>query len=297
MSPDPADMLLFAAVVREGGFSAAARALGLTKQQVSQRVARLEADLGVRLLERTTRSVRPTHAGQVYQQHCLAIEARIREANEGARAAQERAVGRLRVSAPPLLGRRLLAPVVTRYLSENPDVTLELSLSDRRIDLLQEDFDLAIRVGDLEDSSLSSRKLADAQTVFVASPRLLSGRPPPTAAEIARWPCVCMRDGERWELPDGQVRPTPVLVVNDLELLGEASIAGLGLARLPLLVCGEALSDGRLVRVFGDACGPRAPLHALFPSRSFLPLRLRRFIDLLADHLSAADALGLVSRL
>lgn len=284
MPTDPSLLLLFAAVVREGGFTQAARALGLSKQRVSQAVLRLEADLGVRLLERTTRSVRPTEAGQRYHEHCLAIEARIHEADESARASQQRAVGRLRVSAPALLGRRLLAPVIANLHARHPEVLLELCLSDRRVDLVQEGFDVAIRVGPLDDSSLSSRKLGEAQTAVVASPRLLAGRPAPTAEALSDWPCLTMREGETWELPSGRVRARPTLIVNDLELLHEAAIAGLGLAHLPLLVCGEALADGRLRRVWGDG-GAGVAIHALFPSRSFLPLRVRVFLELVAEQM------------
>jgi DNA-binding transcriptional LysR family regulator len=289
MEPEPADMLVFAAVVREGGLTAAARALGTTKQRVSQRLASLETALGVRLLERTTRAVRPTEAGAAYFQHCEAIAARIREANEGVRAAQEQATGRLRVSAPTLLGRRLLAPVVTAYLQAHPRVTLELSLADRRVDLLQEGFDLAIRVGDLDDSSLRSRALGVAEAVFVASPGLLAGKAPPTAADVHEWPWLGMHDGERWQLRDRRVQGRQVLVVNDLELLCAAAISGLGLARLPRMVCDDALADGRLVRVLADDAPPRTPIHAVFPSRAYLPARVRLFLDLLAAHLQRAS--------
>lgn len=293
MSPDPSDLLLFSAVVREGGLSAAGRALGLSRQRVSQRLARLEAALGARLLERSTRQVRLTELGQEVHRRCLVIEAQLREAAAAVKAAQQQVVGRLRVSAPTLLGRVVLLPIVRRFLVEHPGVSLSLSLADRRVDLLAEEVDLALRVGELDDSSVAARKIGEAQTVFVASPALLAGRPPPTPATLGGWPLLLMREAERWELPGAPARVLPRLVVNDLELLCGAAVAGLGLARLPLLACGEALRSGALVQIFEGAEGPCTPVHALFPSRSLLPLRVRLFIDLLVEQLAVAGALGL----
>lgn len=293
MAPDPADLLLFSAVVREGGLSAAGRALGLTRQRVSQRLARLEAALGARLLERTTRQVRLTELGHAVLRRCVVIEAQLREAAAAVQAAQHDVVGRLRVSAPTLLGRRVLTPLVGRFLRDHPGVSLTLTLTDRRVDLLAEDFDLAVRVGPLDDSSLAARKIGEAQTLFVGSPALLAGRPAPTAATLGAWPCLAMREGERWALPGGVVRVEPRLVVNDLELLCAGAVAGLGLARLPLLACGEALHSGALVRIFDEGEAAGAPIHALFPSRSQLPLRVRLFIDLLVEQLGRGPSAGL----
>ncbi|MFM2247616.1 MAG: hypothetical protein RL071_3690 [Pseudomonadota bacterium] len=293
MGPDPADMLLLCAVVREGGLSAAGRALGLTRQRVSQRLARLEAALGARLLERTTRQVRLTEVGLEVHRRGEAIEAQLREAAAAVQAAQQQVVGRLRVSAPTLLGRRVLTPLVSRFLLAHPAVALTLTLADRRVNLIADEIDLAIRVGALDDSSFAARKIGEAQTIFVASPGLLAGRPPPSPATLGAWPRLVMREGERWDLPGAPLRAEARLVVNDLELLCAAAVAGLGLARLPLLACGPALQSGALVQLFDGAEGARAPIHALFPSRSLLPLRVRLFIDLLVEHLAAAEVPGL----
>ena len=289
MEPSPADMLLFAAVVREGGFSAAARRLGLTRQGVSEAVARLEASLGVRLLERTTRTVRVTEAGSGYAARCAAIGAQIEEANAAARERQAAPVGRLRVTAPVLFGRRFLAPLVSRFLRRHPAVQVELVLADRRVDLIEEGFDLAIRAGELEDSGLAARRIGASRVMCVASPELLAGRPPPTVDDLAAWPCVTTREHERWSFGERAVVVTPALWVNDLEVACDAAIAGAGLVRLPRFLCADALADGRLVEVLaGDAPVVRG-VYVVWPSRAFLPARVRLFIDALVE---AGDVLG-----
>ena len=148
-------MLLFAAVVREGSFTRAARQLGITKQTASERVKHLAERLGVRLLERTTRHLRLTDPGAAYYARCAAIAAQIDEANSEAQQRQAEPVGLLRVSAPVLYGRRFLAPVVADYLGRYPRVRVELTLADRRMNLIEEGLDLAIRIGPLDDSSLA----------------------------------------------------------------------------------------------------------------------------------------------
>ncbi|MBS2016359.1 MAG: LysR family transcriptional regulator, partial [Deltaproteobacteria bacterium] len=145
--PSPTDMILFAAIVREGSFTGGARLLGITKQSASERLAKLEAQLGVRLLERTTRRLRPTDAGASYYERCSAIAAQVEEANREVQQQQLEPAGLLRVSAPVLYGRRYLAPVVTSYAARFPKVRIEILLADRRVDLVEEGLDLAIRIG------------------------------------------------------------------------------------------------------------------------------------------------------
>jgi DNA-binding transcriptional LysR family regulator len=281
MEVAPADLLLFATVVRAGGFSEAARQLGVTKQSVSERIGRLEAALGVRLLERTTRSVRPTEAGARYHRHCEAIAARIAEANAEAREQQSEPVGLLRVTAPALYGRRLLAPIVTTFRRRHPQVRVEVLIADRRVDLVEEGFDLAIRAGDLPDSTLASRKLFDNRVGFVASPALLEGRAPPTVDTLPSWPVVGRRAQETWEIGGRAVRVAPEMVVNDLEVVCDLVLGGSGIARLPELVCGDALADGRLRSVFAPDDALSRPIHVVYPSRQYLPARVRLFIDAL----------------
>jgi DNA-binding transcriptional LysR family regulator len=281
----PGDMVLFAAVVREGSFTRGARSLGITKQTASERVARLEEHLGVRLLERTTRSLRPTAAGAAYAERCNAIAAQVEEANREVQQQQLEATGVLRVSAPVLYGRRFLTPVMVAYLKRYPKVRVELVLSDRRVDLVEEGIDLAIRIGALDDSTLSARKLGEGRVFYVASPKFLARHGQPTPASLPRLPTIGMRAAETWEWRTGQVRVEPRLVVNDLELVAAAAVAGLGVARLPSLVCQDEVDRGRLQVLAHFPAATQRPVCAVFPSRKHLPARVRFFLEALVAHL------------
>lgn len=275
-------MILFARVVSEGGFTRAASRLGITKQSASERIARLEASLGVRLLERTTRRVRPTDAGLRYYENCAAIASLVEEANEEARAAQREPTGLLRVSAPTLYGRRYLAPVVATYVRQHPKARVEVLLADRRVHLIEEGFDLAIRIGELDDSSMSARKLGLGHTYYVASPAFLAKHGHPTPTSLPSTPCVGLRAAEQWEVAGAPVRIAPHVVVNDLEVACACAVAGVGVARLPAIVCREAVADGSLTVLFAPAGGLPTPVYAVFPSRTHLPARVRVFLDLLS---------------
>jgi len=278
----PSDMLLFAAVVREGSFTAAARQLGVTKQTVSERIGKLEEKLGVRLLERTTRRLRVTDSGATYYDRCAAIAAQIDEANSEVQQRQAEPVGLLRVSSPTLYGRRYLAPVVFDFLGRYPMARVEVVLADRRVNLIEEGLDLAIRIGRLEDSSLAVRKLGAGPVYFVASPRFLAkyGTPGPRELRAAR--CVGVGAFETWVAGGVESKIDPVLTVNDLDVACEAAIAGVGIARVPAILCQEAVRDGRLKVLFGPGPALLRSVHALYPSRLNLPAKVRLFLDALA---------------
>lgn len=277
----PMDMLVFAAVVREGGFTPAAKRLGITKQTVSERVARLERVLEVRLLERSTRRVRPTDVGAAYYARCASIAAQIEEANNEVAQRLSEPVGLLRVSSPYLYGRRFLGRVVTEFIARHPKMRIEIALADRRVNLIDEGFDMAIRIGELDDSSLTARKLSAGHMYYVASPEYLArrGAPDPTTLRGAR--CLGMQAHERWKIRGSSVKVEPVLVVNDLEIMCDAACAGVGIARLPSLVCRDAVHDGRLRVLFDDAM--LRPVYVVYPSRAYLPAKVRLFIDALAE--------------
>lgn len=278
----PADMLLFVAVVREGSFTGAARSLGVTKQTASERIARLEERLGVRLLERTTRRLRPTDAGGRYYERCSAIAAQIDEANREVQQQQLAPTGLLRLSAPVLYGRRYLGPVVADYLRRYPAARVDLVLADRRVNLVEEGFDLAIRIGDLDDSSLAARKLGEGHVYYVASPALLAELGPVTPQALRRARCIGIRSAETWAHGGAQWKVEPALVVNDLEVACEAAVAGVGVARLPALVCREAVEAGRLRVLLGPEAALLRPVYAVFPSRRSVPVKVRVFVDALA---------------
>jgi DNA-binding transcriptional LysR family regulator len=282
----PADMLLFAAVVREGSFTRAAKQLGVTKQTASERIGKLEERLGVRLLERTTRRLRVTDAGSAYYERTNTIAALVDEANREVQQKQAEPQGTLRVSAPVLYGRHFLAPIISVYMASHPRVRVDVLLTDRRVDLVEDGFDLAVRIGALGDSSLSARKLGDGHVYYVASRGYLAQHGLPRPHSLAEHRCVGMRSHETWLVSGSKVRVEPALVVNDLEVTCQAAIAGVGIARLPSLVCREAIEDGRLQVLFGGAAAERPAVYAVFPSRRHLPVKVRAFIDLLATRVA-----------
>jgi DNA-binding transcriptional LysR family regulator len=282
MMVSPADMLLFVAVVRDGSFTRAARTLGITKQTASERIGKLEQRLGVRLLERTTRHLRLTDIGATYYERCSAIAGQIDEANAELQQRQAEPVGLLRVCAPVLYGRRFLAPVVADFLGRYPRARVEVVLADRRAHLIEEGFDLAIRIGALDDSSLAARKLGEGHVYYVASPGFLAKHGTPSADGLRAARCVGLRSFETWELHGVRTKVEPVLVVNDLEVVCDAAIAGVGVAQLPAIVCREAVTAGKLRVLFGPEPAMLRAVHAVYPSRQHLPAKVRLFVDALA---------------
>ncbi len=288
---NPADMVLYSVIVDHGSFSAAASHLGITKQAVSERLAKLEGQLGLRLLERTTRRLRLTDAGAVYYERCAEIAAQIEEANSEARSRQREPVGRIRVSVPVVYGRRFLSAPIAAYLDRYPRVQLEIVLTDRAVDLIGESIGMAIRVGPLADSTYVARKIGAGRVCCVASPRFLERRGAPKPSELSRSRCIAIRPHETWVVGGEKIRIDPVLVVNDLELACAAARAGVGIARAPSFVCEDALERGELVSLFKREPLQVRPIYALLPSRRYVPLAIRRFLDVLEEFNPPALAL------
>lgn len=283
-----ADMLLFVEVVREAGFSAAARRVGISKQAVSERIGKLEAALGVRLLQRTTRSLRPTEAGGRYFEECAKIAHHIEQANLAIQAEQATPTGLLRVSAPMLYGRDRLIRAINDYLARYPKVQLSLRLTDTLVNLVDEGIDVALRVSHLSDSALSVRPLGAVAAYFVASPKLLAQFAGKSDHEIIRTaPAVCFREGEIWDMPDGaKVKPNAVLNVNDLEALCAATTHGIGIARLPGILCNPLVALGTLMKLLDGQAATGMSVYAVYLSKKQLAPKIRAFIDVLLEHRS-----------
>lgn len=277
-------MILFAVVVREGSFTRAATKLGITKQSVSERVANLEASLGVRLLERTTRQLRVTNSGATYFERCSAIADQVTEANSEVQQRDADPVGLLRVVAPVMFGRRFLGPVVADFMREHPRVTVELVLTDRRVNVIDEGFDVAIVLGVLDDSTLVSRKLTEAAVHYVASPAYLKKYGAPKSLRDAR--CIGFGPFETWEVGGVKTRIDPVLMVNDSEFACDAAIRGLGVARLPSVLTDAPLKNGKLKVLYANKTSMRRTLHVVYPSRAYLPAKVRAFVDVLTAQFS-----------
>ncbi|MFZ5532290.1 MAG: LysR family transcriptional regulator [Pseudomonadota bacterium] len=285
------DMALFALLVEAGSFTAAAGRAGLPKSTVSRRLARLEERLGVRLIERSTRRLRVTEAGEVYRAHCQRILEEADRAEQTVQDLIDAPRGPLRLTASVAVGQCLLAPLLGPFLARYPDVDVHLELTNRRVDLLAEAFDLALRIGPLEDTRLVARNLSDTRLRLCASPAYLDrAGVPETPADLARHTTLAMRDAalraDRWTLvgPDGVARLSlrPRVAVNDFLVLHQLALAGQGIACLPDFVGREDLAAGRLMAVLPAWTGVDKPLSALYPSARGVTPKLRVLLEYLA---------------
>lgn len=286
------EMSIFAAVVEAGGFTAAGRTLGLSKSAVSKQVARLEARLGSRLLQRTTRRIALTEAGAVFLEGCQRVLAEAAAAEAAVTHLAGSVRGLLRVNAPMSFGLRYLSTLMARFMTLHPELQVDLSLNDRRVDLVEEGFDVGVRIGLLPDSSLVARQLAPIRRSLCASPDYLVRHGWPETPEALRGHACLLYsylDTPRvWRFrgADG-VRRIAIrgpLESNNGEVLAEAAVAGIGIACLPTFIVCDALADGRLVELLTDWTDDREPaLYAVYPERRHLAPKVRAFVDFLAE--------------
>ena len=285
------EMAVFARVVGAGSLSAAARELGLSPALVSRRLAALESRLGVRRINRTTRSLHLTDDGATYYEACARVLADIEEADATVSAGRVEPRGTLRVALPASFGLQHIAPLIPRFAERYPQVQLALSLSDRTVNLIEEGFDLAVRIAHLEDSSLTARKLAPNRRVVCASPAYLARHGTPrTPDELARHNCLTTTDfAMNWDYkgPDGKpgsVRVTGRYACDSWEVLREWARAGLGIALKSTWDVHRLLAEGSLVEVCpGYTFHSDVAIYAVYPSRRFLPAKTRVFIEFLAE--------------
>ncbi|MDO8718940.1 MAG: LysR family transcriptional regulator [Polaromonas sp.] len=283
-------MQAFVAVVQNGSFVKAADRLGTSKAVVSRLVLELEAQLATRLLNRTTRRQSLTEAGADYFERSRKILDDLAEANLAASAGTARPVGRLRINAPVSFGNLHLAPLWGGFLQQHPEVTLDITLSDRLVDLVEDGFDLAIRIARLPDSSLISHPLASTRVVLCASPAYLAQHAPLTRIEdLAAHAVVAYSywsGGDVWafEGPNGPVEVTTQarLRSNSGDTCLAAALAGQGLILQPDFIVGADLKNGRLVEVLPQYRAPALAIHAVYPSRQHLSVKVRRMVDYLA---------------
>ncbi len=286
------EMEAFVAVVDQAGFTEAAKKLSLSKSAVSKHVSALEARLGARLLNRTTRRVSQTEIGLAYYDRATAVLTTAQEADEMVSAMQDAPRGALRISVPVSFGISQIAGRGGAFLKAYPEISLNMVLEDRFVELVSEGFDLAIRIGRLEDSSLRARKLAEARGLLVAAPSYLAERGTPERIEDLSDHCLLhysnMSTGNIWRLrgPSGEERHVRVggkLTANNGESLSKAAEAGIGIALVPTFILGKALHEGRLVEVLPNALHEPLGIYAVYPEGRFVQPKLRVFIDFLAD--------------
>lgn len=292
------DMLYFAEVAERGGFAAASRQLGIPKSKLSRRVAELESRLGVRLLHRTTRKLSLTDVGEHYLRHCLAMRDAAEAATEAVEQVQTEPRGTVRVACPVTLAQTTLGPILPAFLARYPQVRIDMRVSNRVVDLVEEGFDVALRVRvSLEESrSLVVKHLGLTQTVLAASPALLQRQGRPQQPEdLARMDTVAMSgvDGRSTLVLQGPQAQTftlahsPRLLADDLLTLKFAVVQGTGMGFLPDYMCREELLDGRLVKVLPDWAPQPGIFHAVYPSRRGMVPAVRRFLDFLGDFIEA----------
>lgn len=286
-------MQVFQKVAELGSFSGAADALSLSKSAVSKTVRALEDHLGARLLNRTTRRLSLTEAGERYVRHVGRLLVELEEVEAEAGALQAVARGRLRVNAPMSFGILYLAPILPELLRAEPELGIDLDLNDRLVDLVDEGYDVAIRIGHLADSSLVARKLGETELVLVAAKSYLGDAPTIERVEdLQHHNCLVYAYGTHradWRLEiDGAVVSVPVsgrLRANNGDALIRAAEQGLGLALLPDFIAADALARGTLVRVLPQASGDRLPIHALYPPNRVPLAKLNVFVAHVRRHL------------
>ncbi len=282
-------MRSFAGVVAHGGFSAAARATGLSRSAVSKHVIELEAALGVQLLNRTTRQVRPTEAGLAYYERVRAVLAEIEEADIAVSRQRDEPRGLMRLNAPMSFGTLHLAPALADFMVQYPDLQVQMTLNDRFVDPVAEGFDVTIRIAELADSSLVARRIVDARRVICAAPAYLARRGTPREPDdLRRHDCLhygYLATGAQWKLTgagrDYWVPVTARLCANNADVLRTAALKGLGIAFLPTFVVGMDLQEGSLETVLTAFETPPVSVYALYPPSRYLSAKVRLMIDFL----------------
>lgn len=282
------DIRTFVAVVSAGGFAAGAERLGVVKSAVSRRVRDLEDRLGARLFDRTTRRIQLTEAGRDFHDRCVELLRGLEEAEEAASSASRELRGRIRVAAPVSFTAHCLAPVIGRFLERHPSVALSIDTDDRTVDLIQNGFDLAIRIAQLPDSSLVARRLVTIRHVCVASPALLERLGTPESPDqLSRFPGVTysnVDDAHYWKF-NNHVVPTIAsrLDFANGDAIREAAVVGLGVAVLPTFIAHSAVRRGELSILLEQHMRPPIAMYVVHPSMRNQTARARAFIDFLVD--------------
>ncbi|MCG8492237.1 MAG: LysR family transcriptional regulator [Sneathiellales bacterium] len=288
-------MSIFAQVVENEGFSSAAKKLGNSTSYISKEVTKLEQRLGVRLLNRTTRSISLTDMGQEYYIRCRQILEDAEEAERSIQQQQENPQGFLKVSAPISLNQASLVHILPEFMARYPDIRLDIDLSDRFVDVVEEGFDLVIRGGTLPDSNLVSRLLMMDEAVIIASADYLERYgTPQTPKDLVHHHAIAYsyrKNPNVWDFqePSGKkysVNLTPRVYCNNAELQKAFAMQGIGICSVPSFTCRPELASGKLVRILSDYEARSIGVYALYPHRQHLSTKVRVFIDFMKDHLA-----------
>ena len=284
-------MQVFAKVVELGSFARAAERLGMSTSACSRQVADLEAHLDTRLLNRTTRRLSLTEPGRAFHERCLQLIADVEEAELSARAGRERPRGTLRVTCSVNFGLRHVAPLIGPFLQKHPDVRIDVSLSDRMVDIVEEGFDLAIRIGESRSTSVIARKLGESCLIACAAPAYLKKHgTPKTPAQLTDHNCMLyeyLNPRTEWRFTDQAgheptVRVAGSMQTNNGDMLAAAAAQGLGICCEPDFIVAPFLADGTLRRILPGYQVAVTAIHAVYPSRRHLSAKVRAFVDVLA---------------
>jgi len=290
------DLLIFAEVVERGGFTAAGNALAMPKSNVSRTVSRLEAALGVQLLERTTRKQTLTEIGQIYYEHCSRIKEEFDSASASIETLSEIPRGKLRVCTSVTVGQSLISQHLTEFTRAYPEIKIDLRLINRRVDLIEEGFDVAIRVGELPDSSLIGKYLCSQELHLYAAPSYIEESDAPLSIpdDLAKHRCLfmnAMSERTQWQLQNGKkikvIDFEPTFSCDNFYVLQQMAIGGLGITKLPDYMCTKHLEDGRLIRVLDNWIGGDVDFHALVRSSRGVTPKIRAFLDFMSHACNA----------
>jgi DNA-binding transcriptional LysR family regulator len=278
------DIRTFVAVVQGRGFNSAARQLGFVKSAVSRRIREMEDRLGTRLLNRTTRNVTLTESGQEFYDRAIRLLADLQEAEDVATKGSHEATGRLRLSAPVSFTIHCLAPVLKKFRDDHPNLEIEIDTNDRKVDLVSEGYDLALRISRLKDSSMAARRLAPIRHAVCASPQYWkrNGRPkvPKDLRTHIGIAYSYVDSRSYWTFKDGEtVDIKSMLQMSNGDAMREAAIAGCGVAYLPTFIIYKAVERGELAVVLTDYARPEISLNAVYPSNRNVATKVRKFID------------------
>jgi len=285
-------MGIFVQVVRKGSFTAASKKLNLSRAQISKSVMQLEAHLGTRLLNRTTRKISLTETGRAYYERCKMILNDIEEIESIAGEQTVTPHGTLTISAPTSFGVLHLQEAISEYLKQYPQVKIVLSLTDRFIDVVSEGFDVGIRIASLEDSSLVARRIAPCKQVICASPDYLRRNGiPKVPVDLTTHSCLTYSNNlkpETWVLqgPEGKqsIKVNGSVCADNGDILKAAALSGLGITSLPTFIVGMDIKTGKLQPVLTEYSPPEISIYAVFPSRRYLSAKVRTFVDFLSGY-------------
>ncbi len=296
---DLSGIAVFAAVVEAGSFTKAGQRLGLSKSAVSKQITRLEARLGAQLLQRTTRRLSLTEVGRAFYERCRRIVSEAEEAELAVTRLQEAPRGVLRLSAPVSFGLEYLGRALPDFMERFPEVQIDMECADRTVDLVEEGFDLAVRIGWLADSSLVARRIAPCRRAVMAAPDYLAAHGTPRHPdELAGHACLTysyLQRGQQWDFVDPEngrtfsVGVSGPMHANNGHMLADAAAAGRGVIWGPTFICRRALREGRLVPILEDYEAPSIAIHAVYPPNRHLSAKVRSFIDFLVERFAGPE--------